>query len=79
MRESFPLLTTKQVFWRGLAEELLWFVSGCTNAKVLSDKRVKIWDANGSKDFLEKRGLGHREEGKNDVKIALAVLHLHLQ
>merc|ERR1719317_852648 len=24
----FPLLTTKKVFWRGLAEELLWFISG---------------------------------------------------
>lgn len=26
-------------------------------------KGVKIWDANGSKEFLEKRGLGHREQG----------------
>ena len=24
---------------------------------------MHIWDANGSKDFLEKRGLGHRAEG----------------
>lgn len=24
----FPLLTTKRVFWRGVAEELLWFISG---------------------------------------------------
>lgn len=63
LRTSFPLLTTKRVFWRGVAEELLWFVTGCTNAKTLSDKGIKIWDANGSKEFLEKRGLGHREEG----------------
>ena len=27
--EAFPLLTTKRVFWRGVAEELLWFISGC--------------------------------------------------
>jgi thymidylate synthase len=26
LRRSFPLLTTKRVFWRGVAEELLWFV-----------------------------------------------------
>lgn len=26
--DKFPLLTTKRVFWRGVAEELLWFVSG---------------------------------------------------
>ena len=59
----FPLLTTKKVFWRGVAEELLWFIKGSTNAKELSDKGVKIWDGNGSKEFLVKCGLGHREEG----------------
>eukprot|EP00127_Corallochytrium_limacisporum_P004787 Clim_evm2s177 gene=Clim_evmTU2s177 len=61
--DIFPLLTTKRVFWRGVAEELLWFVSGDTNAKTLSDKNVKIWDANGSREFLDNRGLTDREEG----------------
>lgn len=32
---TLPLLTTKRVFWRGVAEELLWFVSGDTSAKTL--------------------------------------------
>merc|ERR1711874_459623 len=63
LRKSFPVLTTKRVFWRGVFEELLWFVRGDTNAKHLSEKGVKIWDGNGSKEFLDKRGLGHREEG----------------
>ena len=58
LRESFPLLTTKRVFWRGVAEELLWFIKGSTNAKELSDKGVHIWDANGSKEFLEAQGIG---------------------
>jgi dihydrofolate reductase / thymidylate synthase len=61
--DVFPMLTTKKVFWRGVAEELLWFVKGCTNAKELQDKKIHIWDGNGSKEFLESRGLGHREEG----------------
>ena len=52
----FPLLTTKRVFWRGVAEELLWFVSGCTNANELSKKGIHIWDANGSREFLDKQG-----------------------
>lgn len=52
----FPLLTTKRVFWRGVAEELLWFVSGCTNANELTKKKIHIWDANGSRDFLDKQG-----------------------
>mmetsp|Transcript_64062 Transcript_64062/g.111661 ORF Transcript_64062/g.111661 Transcript_64062/m.111661 type:complete len:499 (-) Transcript_64062:217-1713(-) len=63
LRTSFPLLTTKRTFWRGVVEELLWFVRGDTNAKHLSEKGVKIWDANGSREFLDKRGLNHREEG----------------
>ena len=57
LRETFPLLTTKRVFWRGVAEELLWFIKGSTNGKELSEKNVKIWDANGSKEFLEAQGL----------------------
>lgn len=60
---TMPLLTTKRVFWRGVVEELLWFIRGCTDSNVLRDKGVHIWDANGSREFLEKSGLGHREEG----------------
>lgn len=51
--ERFPLLTTKRVFWRGVAEELLWFVAGCTNANVLKDRGIHIWDGNGSREFLD--------------------------
>lgn len=57
LRRGFPLLTTKRVFWRGVAEELLWFLRGSTNANDLAAKNVRIWDDNGSKEFLEKRGL----------------------
>ncbi|TFK74792.1 thymidylate synthase [Pluteus cervinus] len=60
---TLPLLTTKRTFLRGIIEELLWFIQGSTNSKLLSQKGVKIWDGNGSKEFLEKRGLGHRREG----------------
>lgn len=60
---SFPLLTTKKVFWRGVAEELFWFISGDTNAKTLSSKGIKIWDPNGSREYLDRVGLSHHEEG----------------
>lgn len=39
------------------------FIKGSTNAKELSAKKVAIWDANGSREFLDSRGLQHREEG----------------
>lgn len=61
--DIMPLLTTKRVFWRGIVEELLWFIKGSTDSNILKEKNVHIWDANGSKEFLEKSGLGHREEG----------------
>jgi hypothetical protein len=55
LRHSFPLLTTKRTFWRGVAEELLWFVGGRTNAKELQDKDIHIWDGNGQRLLLPQR------------------------
>ena len=60
---TVPLLTTKRTFLKGIVEELLWFVRGATDSKLLSQKGVKIWDGNGSKQFLESRGLHDRREG----------------
>ncbi|KAH9033704.1 thymidylate synthase [Lactarius deliciosus] len=60
---TLPLITTKKTFLRGIIEEILWFVKGQTDSTLLSKKGVKIWDGNGSKEFLEKRGLGHRRAG----------------
>jgi len=59
----FPLLTTKRVFFRGVAEELLWFIRGSTNANELTEKGVHIWDANGSRSFLDSLGFTDRKEG----------------
>lgn len=44
LREGFPLLTTKKMFLRPIAEELLWFIKGDTNIKYLVDRQVKIWN-----------------------------------
>eukprot|EP00978_Attheya_sp_CCMP212_P003134 scaffold6461_cov48-Attheya_sp.AAC.1 len=60
---TLPLLTTKRTFWRGVAEELLWFVEGNTNGNDLAAKDIHIWDGNGSREFLDQRGLSHREVG----------------
>jgi dihydrofolate reductase/thymidylate synthase len=60
---TLPLLTTKRTFWRGVAEELLWFVKGSTNANELAEKDIHIWDGNGSREFLDSLGLEHREQG----------------
>ena len=46
LKEGFPLITTKRVFFRGVIEELAWFLRGSTNAQELQDKGVHIWDKN---------------------------------
>ncbi|RDW80594.1 thymidylate synthase [Coleophoma crateriformis] len=58
-----PLLTTKRVFLRAVIEELLWFVSGSTSSLPLSEAGIKIWDGNGSREYLDSVGLSHRAVG----------------
>lgn len=58
---SFPLVTTKKVFFKGVAEELFWMIHGCTDAKALDAKGVKIWNDNGSREFLDSCGLPYPE------------------
>lgn len=63
LQKGFPLFTTKRVFWRGVVEELLWFMRGSTDATELSAKGVKIWDSNTSRAFLDSVGLRDEPEG----------------
>jgi thymidylate synthase len=56
-------LDNKRVFVRGVIEELLWFVSGSSDATVLGRKNVKIWEHNTSRQFLDDIGLNDLEEG----------------
>lgn len=42
--EYFPLITTKTVFFKGLAYELLWFLKGSSNVRWLQENGVHIWD-----------------------------------
>ena len=62
---TLPLLTTKRVAWKTCFRELMWFVRGCTNNEKLNQQKVKIWDANASRSFLDSRGLHNLEE--NDL------------
>ncbi len=43
LREGFPIVTTKRVPFRWIAEELFWFLSGDTNEKNLNARGVDIW------------------------------------
>ena len=43
LRDGFPMVTTKKVPFRWVAEELFWFLSGDTNEKNLQARGVDIW------------------------------------
>jgi thymidylate synthase len=59
---KIPILTTKKTAWKTCLKEMLWFISGDTNNKTLKQQGVHIWDANGSREFLDSRGLQHYSE-----------------
>jgi thymidylate synthase len=54
---KIPILTTKKTAWKTCLKELLWFIRGETDNKILKEQGVHIWDANGSREFLDSRGL----------------------
>ena len=58
-----PILTTKKVAWKTCLKELLWFIRGESDNKILQKQNVHIWDGNSSKAFMESVGLGNYPEG----------------
>ena len=63
LEDTFPALTTKKIFLRGVFEELMLYLSGKTDNSILNDKNIHIWDGNTSREFLDERGLQHYPEG----------------
>jgi thymidylate synthase len=44
LREGFPLLTTKEISWKNIVVENLWFLSGDTHIGLLQKHKCKFWD-----------------------------------
>ena len=57
IEHELPLLTTKFVGWKSILKELLFFLKGNTDTKLLEKEGVNIWKANTTRDFLDTRGL----------------------
>lgn len=60
----FPILTTKFVPLRLVFEELMFFLRGQTNSKILEDKGVNIWKPNSTRQFLDSIGKNDYQEGE---------------
>ena len=44
LREGFPLLTTKEISWKNIVVENLWFLSGQAHIGLLKKHGCKFWD-----------------------------------
>jgi thymidylate synthase len=60
---TIPIFTTKKTAWKTCLKELIWFIRGETNNKLLQEQNVHIWDGNTSREFLDSVGLHLNEEG----------------
>ena len=60
--KQIPLLTTKKMAWKTCIKELLWFIRGETDNKILKKQNVNIWNKNGTREFLDSRGLHYLKE-----------------
>ena len=61
-KEGFPAITNKDLYWKGIVSELLWFLGGQTNVWFLKKDKVAIWDKDAYNQYK-------RIVGKNDGEI----------
>ena len=76
---KLPLLTTKLVPFRLIVEELLWFLKGSTDARKLQEKKVRIWDGNTTREFLDNRGLNHLPVGDIGAGYGFQLRHFNAE
>lgn len=57
-----PLMTQRKLSWKNIWTELLFFIRGQTDASILRQQGVNIWNSNSSRAYLDKIGLTDREE-----------------
>jgi dihydrofolate reductase / thymidylate synthase len=63
LSDTFPIWTSKRIFFRAIFEELKLYITGKTDNRILQDEQIYIWDGNTTREFLDKRGLTHYKEG----------------
>lgn len=77
--ETIPLLTSKFVSFDNIIKELLWFLKGQTDAKILSEQGVTIWNGNSTREFLDNRQLYEYEVGDIGPMYFFQVYHFNAE
>lgn len=83
LRNGFPLLTTKRMFWRGIVHEFLWYLSGSPHIRDMQEQGLTFWD-----EWADDRGYvpspygwfwrrwgGSRMDGPHDASIHPPIAH----
>ena len=58
---KIPFLTTKKLAWKTCLKELIFFIRGQTDNKILNSQNVHIWDGNSDVDYLKTRNLDYKD------------------
>jgi len=53
MKDGFPLLTTKKMYFKGIVVELLWFLRGDTSIEYLLENDCNIWTGDTYQAYLK--------------------------
>jgi thymidylate synthase len=67
LAKGFPLLTTKKVYFRAIAHELLWFLRGDTNIQYLAKNNVNIWNEWAYSKYIQKNKLEEKYPRYSDA------------
>lgn len=62
-----PLFTTKNVAFRIILEELLFFIHAKTDNKILKQKKIGIWNGNSSKEYFKANNIQREEDDLGPV------------
>ena len=76
---TFPLLTTRKMFLRGIFAELMLFIRGQTDNQILEDQKISIWRGNTTREFLDARGLNHLPVGDMGASYGFLFRHFGAQ
>jgi thymidylate synthase len=62
LKDGFPALTNKRLYWRGVVGELIWFLRGDNNVKYLNDNGINFWNKDAYNWHVKHGGILSLEE-----------------